>query len=90
MRTQSVTQRFEFIRYSLGSITFWVCYFRAVRYFFCLRSARVEKTYFAVVIPGCTMFFCLPRMFFSMDTNRLRSPAIKLLTNCPNNVLVYC
>jgi hypothetical protein len=31
MRTQSVTQRFEFIRYSLGTITFLGMFFRAVR-----------------------------------------------------------
>jgi hypothetical protein len=50
MRTQSVTQRFEFIRYSLGNITFLVCYFRAL-------ESRIEKTYFAVEFRVVLCFF---------------------------------
>jgi hypothetical protein len=56
MRTLSVTQGFEFISYSLGSITFFGMLFSSCQVFFCLRSTRIEKTYFAL--------FCLPRCFF--------------------------
>jgi hypothetical protein len=73
MRTQSVTQRFEFIRYSLGSITFLVCYFRAVRYVFLLPLGRIEKKHTLKSFFRAVICFFPPKYVFSMDTNRLVS-----------------